>query len=107
MIPANDLQVLIGMSHAELYALSAQYARPFFQRVPELGIQQKWAQNIELFIYTCIYIVRPLHQFTPDSLMMALILKCREGFSDKVMGFLSNYTPQGIGSLLNKFRLVL
>ena len=39
--------------------------------------------------------------------MMALILKCREGFTDKVMGFLSNYTPQGIGSLLNKFRLVL
>ena len=45
MIPAADLQVLIGMCHEELYALSAEYARPFFQRVPELGIQQKYAEK--------------------------------------------------------------
>jgi len=37
----DHLEALIGMTHAELYELSDEYAKPFLQRNPGFGQRQK------------------------------------------------------------------
>lgn len=85
-IPSADLENLIGMSHSEFYSLSAEYARPFV-RPGMPGFRQRYEKQMSHFIlipHFTIYQYRPLRQLTPDALMLLLILKVKEGFSDKV-----------------------